>query len=215
MSVEKKGWLEYWVNPANWTFVGDFEGMYRDFEDPWLCQRRNRSAERRVVLALLQGRDFPKVLDLGCGLGGFTDLLRQYCRARHAWGVDIAATAIDRAQRSYPECTFLVRDVTREGLPPAEGGYDLIMVQEVIWYILPHLHTIFRQMHDALAADGVCFIEQSFPADQKFGREYLTSPEMLIGEYLAPAGFEVETQFRQVLPSEAVLLLKLTKGSRP
>ncbi len=207
----KKGWLEYWVDPKTWTFVGNFEGMYRDFEDPWLCQKRNKSVSRRVALTLLDGRRYDRALDIGCGLGGFTELLRRSLGIGLARGVDVSPTAVAKAQASYPSCEFVVADVAKEPIPGGEQPYDLILLQEVIWYILPQLRDIFDRIAASLAADGALLIEQSFPNAQNFGREYLTSPDMLLSRYLIPAGFKVDIQLREILETESVLLLKLKR----
>lgn len=182
MSDKSKSWLNYWVDPKSWAFKGDFEGIYKDFDDPWLCQQRNASTTRRFIMVLLGDRRYPRLLDIGCGLGGFTEALRNNTGADFAFGVDISPTAVAKATRRYPECQFGRLDITRDPLPRGESGgpYDLKMLQEVIWYILPHLSDVLSSIHRALSADGVFFIEQSFPDNPKFGREYLTSPGELI-----------------------------------
>jgi SAM-dependent methyltransferase len=207
----KRGWLEYWVDPKTWTFVGNFEGMYRDFDDPWLCQKRNESIERRVILAMLGDRQYGRVLDIGCGLGGFTDKLRRFVRASLACGLDISPTAVAKAAERFPDCEFVVADITRDKFPHEDRPYDLILIQEVVWYVLPHLSEIFARVHAALGPSGTLFIDQSFPSVQNFGREYLDSPDSLITKYLCPARFNVELQFRQVLEAETVLLANCGK----
>lgn len=213
MNDKSKGWLNYWVDPKSWTFKGDFEGIYRDFDDPWLCQQRNASIERRFIMILLGGRRYLRLLDIGCGLGGFTETLRQSSGADFACGVDVSPTAVAKAAERYHKCQFVATDITQAPLPRGEGGlpYDLILLQEVIWYLLPHLPDVLRSINESLAAEGVFFIEQCFPNNQKFGREYLTSPDELIEKYLRPAGFKIDIQFRQILSDESILLIKLTK----
>jgi len=104
-------------------------------------------------------------------------------------------------------------DITREPLPRSAGDlpYDLILLQEVIWYPLPHLSAVLRAINISLSAEGVFFIEQSFPNKQEFGREYFTSPDELIEKYRRPAGFKIDLHFHQILNVEKILLLKPTK----
>ena len=124
----------------------------------------------------------------------------------------MSPTAVAKASKRFPACSFAVADVTRDAIP-GRPPYDLVLLQELIWYVLPHLAEVFSKIHAALAVDGVLFVEQCFPNVQNFGREYLVGPDMLITQYLRPAGFAVELQFRQIFETESVLLLKLRKTS--
>lgn len=207
------GWLDYWVDPKTWRFRGDFEGMYRDFEDPWFCQRRNDFLERQVVLQILRDRHYQRILDVGCGLGGFTEILRKATDAEFVCGIDVSSTAIGKASAKYDGCQFKIADIRRDAIPlVAEGLYDLVMLQEVIWYILPELSDVFAKIGQSMTDEGILFIEQCFPSEQKFGKEFLQSADELISRYLMPGGFKVLMHYRQILEGEMVLLLKLEKG---
>lgn len=212
----RENWLEYWVDPTTWEFRGDFEGMYRRFDDPWEC-RKNVSELRRDVasLLLLRGRRFDRILDIGCGLGAFTDRLRSANdEAQLVLGVDVSVTAIAKARVLYPQCRFEVLDVGRDPLPGGERSWDLVLLSEVIWYVLPQLGMLLDGIHAALAARGILFIQQFYPGNQRFGLEYLTSPEELYTRYLTRAGFRREHEFVETLSDGWVQLISLVKADK-
>lgn len=187
--------------------------MYRDFEDPWLCQRRNDLIERQVVLQMLRDRHYSRILDVGCGLGGFTESLRKATGAAFVCGLDVSPTAITKASARYAGCQFGVADIRRASIPFVdEGPYDLVMLQEVIWYILPELAEVVGKIRRAMTENGILFVEQCFPAEQRFGKEFLQSADELLSKYLLPVGFKILMHYRQMLEGEMVLLLKLAKG---
>ena len=57
-------------------------------------------------------------LDLGCGPGHTTDLLRRALGATETWGIDASTSLVERARdRFAPSCTFLVHDMTTVPFP--------------------------------------------------------------------------------------------------
>lgn len=208
-----KDWLEYWVDPQTWQFRGDFDGMYRDFDDPWECRKSVSDFRRDLSLTmLLRNRRFGRVLDIGCGLGAFTDRLRTANgEATEIIGVDVSATAVGKARALYPQCRFEVLDIRSQPLPEGGSPWDCVIVTEVFWYVLPELGDILAKIYVALASQGILFVQQYFPAKQNFGLEYLTSPAELYGRYLQPAGFGREREYHELVGDGQYLLMTLTK----
>ena len=62
------------------AFVGDFEKMYLDEDkdcfDSWY-QEDSRQLNRNIALSILKGWNFNSVLDVGCGKGALTHLLKK------------------------------------------------------------------------------------------------------------------------------------------
>lgn len=208
----EKNWLNYWVDPETWKFIGDFEGMYKDFEDPWNCQARNKTIARKVVLSVLSELSHRTILDIGCGLGGFAEVLRNMPGTKSVHGIDISFTAIEKAKKTYPQCTFSVCNIIDQPLPLSSERYDLILLQEVIWYILPYLGKVFDSIYNSLSDTGTFFIEQSFPKNQKYGKEYVDSCESLINKYILPKSFKINYHYIEVLDGFSGHLLFLKKS---
>jgi trans-aconitate methyltransferase len=84
-----------------------------------------------------------RALDLGCGPGYTTDLLRRAVGAGETWGLDASRALIDRARSRFtPPCVFAVHDVTKSPFPVAP--VDIAYAR----YVLTHL----RDPGAALAA---------------------------------------------------------------
>ena len=74
-----------------------------------------------------------RILDLGCGEGGFTAALREH--GAHPLGVDVAAEPIRRARRHWPGVDF--RCVALEApLALDDGSFDVVWAGEVIEHVV-------------------------------------------------------------------------------
>lgn len=113
----------------------DFEAMYANEEldgyDSWR-QGDLRHARVQLALAMLAPYNFAKILDIGCGKGAVTHLLKR--ANNYVVGVDGSSTAIKKARASYPDIQFACCDALTavEQLPER---FDLITAQCVFAYI--------------------------------------------------------------------------------
>jgi len=115
----------------NNKFVGNFEEMYQNEKtdyDSWF-QSDLRDYGYQLSLAILNQYNFNSILDIGCGKGLFTSLLKK--RNNTVEGVDISPTAIKKAQASYKDIKFSVGDLNNLLV----HHYDLIVLKEVLSYV--------------------------------------------------------------------------------
>jgi 2-polyprenyl-3-methyl-5-hydroxy-6-metoxy-1,4-benzoquinol methylase len=116
-------------------FVGDFEEMYRHEElegfDSW-AQDDLGALDKRVSLAIVDGVPAQRILDVGCGKGGFTALLAQ--PGREVIGVDISATAVEKASARWPDVSFRVGTVDNLH-QVADGRFELVIAMEILSYL--------------------------------------------------------------------------------
>ena len=57
--------------------VGEFEEMYKDFDDPWEQTTREAwASEKAVGLNLIQKVKAKRIIELGCGLGHYTKRIK-------------------------------------------------------------------------------------------------------------------------------------------
>lgn len=151
--------------------VGDFEGMYRDHADPWGQERD--STDRAIALNLLERVGAKRVLELGSGLGVFTDEIRR--AGFDVLGVDVSQTAVDRARASWPECRFVAGDVLDRWVYD-DFRPDVIVMAQVTWYVLDKLDE-FLSMYRGLDA-YLLHMLVTYPAGvQKYGREKFVDAE--------------------------------------
>lgn len=108
-----------------------------------------------------------RVLEIGCGEGG--NLLPFAERGCKIEGIDLSQTRIRQAEdffRDYGHaCRFACRDFCATDATTDKGGYDIILVHDVIEHIPQALKEQFMtNVRRSLATDGIAFF--GFPAWQ-------------------------------------------------
>ncbi|MBE2205460.1 MAG: class I SAM-dependent methyltransferase [Chthoniobacterales bacterium] len=133
---------KYVFDQASRSLVGDWEKMYQQEAvegfDSW-HQEDSRQLQRMIALQILGMYNFGKILDVGCGKGAFTHLMKK--RNNEVIGVDVSETAIATAAVRYPDISFCVADVTRpDSLSDvvrkfSSPGTDLAVCAEILSYV--------------------------------------------------------------------------------
>ena len=168
-------------------FIGAFEEMYRRIDDPWNIGDA-REIQYDLVLYLIRRygicREGGKVLDIGCGKGAFTARLRDAVPAAEISAVDISPTAVAKAGEAYPATgiSFSVMDIEKD-YPALPGGYDLVVLSQMVWYILPALGGIISHLlGHVLREGGYLLVNQAFyrPEVQTYGKEVVSRVEDLV-----------------------------------
>ena len=126
----------------NGKFVGQFEEMYQNESteyDSW-CQSDLRDYGYLISLAVLNKYNFNRVLDVGCGKGLFTSLLKK--QNNFVLGVDASTTAIQKARASFKDVEFQTLLINQDLLADNYAwifmeykNFDLIVLKEVLSYI--------------------------------------------------------------------------------
>jgi SAM-dependent methyltransferase len=158
-------------------FAGGPEAFDRLYEnapqhDPWASGSPRYHYQRRkydALLGLLPARSYRRALDLGCGLGLFTERLSAY--AEEVVGIDISAVAI----RHGAERTRALKNVEmRQGDVMALGAdldarFDLIVIADTLYYLPAPiqdelLKTVAARVSRLLTPDGiVMLVNHYFP----------------------------------------------------
>src|SRR5262249_2794484 len=94
----------------------------------------NEWTERRAkeILQLFQGLNLqrPRILDLGCGRGWFTELLANFGVAH---GIDLSPEAIASAQLRRPDIKYVAGNIY--STPLEKNYFDIVISQEVIAHV--------------------------------------------------------------------------------
>lgn len=125
------------------------------------------------LLSKARGIEPSRALDLGCGPGHTTEMLRLALGGVETWGIDASASLVDRARARFaPACTFLLHDMTTAPYPVPH--VDVAYAR----YVLTHL----RAPAEALAAcstavrpGGLLVLEENcalFSEDPLFAKYY-------------------------------------------
>jgi len=150
-------------------------------------------------------------LDLGCGLGGYDELLVREHGAGHVTGVDVNAAAIDHARRRALDAGLADRltfHAVDEGpLPFADGAFDFAVSKDSI-VDMPEKAPVLAELYRVLAAGGRLFISDWFRGEAPYTPEmeawattgdetYEMASLRSTAAELAAAGFvDVETEDR-------------------
>jgi predicted TPR repeat methyltransferase len=151
-----------------------FDEMWKG-GDPWKLETSDFEQDKYTrQLALLEGRRFADVLEIGCGAGFFTRRLSQI--ADRVLGLDISANAIAQAQQTklpsasveFQVANIMDYDVRRS------GPWDLIVMSETICY-LGWLYSFF---------DVAWFASELFAATREGGRLLMANTCGGVEDYL-------------------------------
>ncbi|OLC77082.1 MAG: hypothetical protein AUH78_05170 [Gemmatimonadetes bacterium 13_1_40CM_4_69_8] len=89
-----------------------------------------RRGQRVLTIVASLALERPKILDLGCGNGWFSQELSRFGLVT---GVDLSAEAIAMAEASYPHIPFLAGNVLTDTI--LSGHFDLVVSQEVLAHV--------------------------------------------------------------------------------
>ncbi len=143
-------WLICRKNPAqDHTY---FNQVYSNKTNPWsyhleVQQERYRSALEFLDEVELAGK-IPRVLEIGCSEGAFTQLLALRCDSLLA--LDISSVALERAQERCSELRQVQFHEWNLSQDPAPGVFDVITVMDVLEYY--HSPAALRAARDKIVA---------------------------------------------------------------
>ncbi len=149
-----KNYNDYWVNFETGEFIGDFESMYKNVEDPWLHGNALSSHYDTIIQGLkeLHPKD-NNIVDIGCGKGGFSFRIAQEVPFQNYIGFDIAETAIAKANELAKEkslnsqLSFKVGDffsfISMLDEPQKILKGSSVLLIDVLWYLLHRREEFF------------------------------------------------------------------------
>jgi SAM-dependent methyltransferase len=164
-------------------FLRRFEEMYQNCADPHGQSKELQRIDYQIVLGVLAralqtrpGVEQPRILDVGCGLGYFTARVEEFLPEAQVAGCDISATAVEKAAKAAPKCTFFTADLNdRRTLP--EGKYDLALVLHVLQYFTDdEIGAVIGNLYRLLSPGGFVLAGHHLPKKMSFGR-FITSLE--------------------------------------
>jgi peptidoglycan/xylan/chitin deacetylase (PgdA/CDA1 family) len=132
----------------------DFEAFFARAEDPWGYTNDFERLKYEQTLALLDGMEIGRALELACAEGHFTKMLSP--RVAELLATDISEIALQRAAKSCADCrnvSFQRLDLIED---PITGPFDLIVCSEVLYYLedLAILREVATKLAGALSDGG-------------------------------------------------------------
>jgi SAM-dependent methyltransferase len=176
---------------------GFFEGLWKG-GDYWDFESSGYEHARcQHLLTMLEGRHYPRVLEIGCGAGFLTRLLARI--ADQIVALDISQAAIDRARAlCYGPAVvdFRVANIMNYK-PHVDGPWDLIVFSDTICY-LGWLYPFFDvawlavQLFDATRHGGQLLLANSMGE----GEDWLLRPWLIrtYRDLFVNVGYTIETE---------------------
>jgi trans-aconitate 2-methyltransferase len=117
-------------------------------------------------------------LDLGCGPGFTTEMLRGALDCADVWGVDRSAAFLDMARERFGACRFVEHDVTTTPFPVRA---DVIYVRFVLTHLPGAVELVGRWVSE-LQPDGLIIIDEPDAIETEIPvfRRYLEVAEALV-----------------------------------
>lgn len=163
--------------------IGEFEQMYRDFDDPWHQAAHDQLAsEKAVGISLLSrlkaAHGIRKVVDLGCGLGHYS--ARMAAIGLDVVGIDVSATAIQKARKLHGRTVEFAVGRFDDFAAIEKHRPDVIAMVEITWYVLEHLRPFVDFFKLRLPNTFLLHLLSTYPPGyQRRGTDWFTSlPEI-------------------------------------
>ena len=196
---------KYIIN--NGKFIRDFEGMYKNINDPW-NQQRDSDSDIPVFLAIQllcfivnSHRILVKsIMDIGCADGYHAIKLKHIFTEggkQEYFGTDISSTVIKRAESLIRnlqfDCRFSVDDITKYN-DSLTNRFDVIFSSKTLYYVAPEIDAVIDNISTYLSSKGVfCFVYNQ--SKDSYTSQWLTYE--LLREKLLALGF-IEHSFVEI-----------------
>lgn len=158
-------------------FIGKFDEMYREFEDPWMQKNQPNKYARMAGIYHLKNFGITSVVEWGCGLGYYADWIYKDTGII-AKSLDISPAAIEKAKTLFPNLDFEVAEIGSDF--EKYTNYDCILFAEIVWYILPQLKPIIAHLKTHCQGKYLLVNQVFYKGTQKYGTDYFTNLEEFI-----------------------------------
>ncbi|WNY23989.1 Trans-aconitate 2-methyltransferase [Methanimicrococcus hongohii] len=120
-----------------------------------------------------------RILDIGCGPGNSTRLIKDKYPEAYVLGIDKSPEMIETAKTDNPDIDFLIADAGEE-LEKTGSGYDIVLSSAAIQWI-PNHKELMVKMLSLLNPGGMLAVQvpltDKMPMYQKIMPDLLASPE--------------------------------------
>lgn len=137
-------------NPTNINTAGHWNDRYNGEEKRAAYAKESGSSRFRHALEFVKDGDH--VLDLGCGIGTFCELVKDTKPTCEVVGADISPVAMDQNQARRRDITYLINHIGREQLA-VENHFDVVFSGETLEH-LDDPRDLFRDAHKYLKPRG-------------------------------------------------------------
>lgn len=132
-------------------------GQYADQGTDYVHSHGNIvSPTKRFEKTLEFVKDGDKFLDIGCGVGVMTKLIKNTYPNCEVWGVDISDVAIAENAKERPDITYMQHYIGGTRLPK-DAYFDVVFAGEVVEHLDDPLD-VFKDAYRALKPGGMLIV---------------------------------------------------------
>ena len=181
------------------AFVGDFDGYYNDCDDPWEQSGAGGMASyyehsRSRLLRALREMQPSRILEVGCGLGYTTHIIANDYQHYAVTGCDVSAVALGKARQRFPELRFEQWNIADALLcEQVREQYDTVILNQLLWYVLDDLDTVFANALQLLTPNGALLIANAFARTQRYGNNIIKGYSGAVERFMAAPGFRLQS----------------------
>lgn len=136
-------------------FIGKFEEMYKAHENPWYQVEHAETSYSRIdAVNSIRRFKLKNVLEVGCGLGYYTNFLATECSDTKITGMDVSETAIQKAREKWSQLSFFAGNIKDQNDVWEDGLYDAVLFAEILWYVLEDIEEIKIKANKFLSSGG-------------------------------------------------------------
>lgn len=193
MDIDSTDYHDYVIKEGK--LIAEFEQMYqKSVGIPWHQDEQSEHIDVRLATELLRARGrVDWVVDYGCGLGYYLDILVRGLGAKGGEGFDVSETAVQKARSNFTNYDFRQADLTILNNPALKrdseesGPVTVHVIRGTLWYVFPKIETVVHNLVARLSREDALVVIQNFPPlDSSFvGKEVIPNPDALIKHFTA------------------------------
>lgn len=140
--------VKLWVRKKS-NFTESFTGL--TFKEIYKLGPRHKK-----VIEIFSRYRFQRLLDIGCGDGNFSILLKRLCSLKEVYGIDISESGVKKAKKNGVKA-FRV-DVDNKNLPFKDNYFDAIYAGEIIEHLFNPDHFL-DEVYRVLKPKGIFVLD--------------------------------------------------------
>lgn len=132
--------------------------------EKYLLFQRQRTQPAMDLASRLKGRAPKTVVDIGCGPGNSTAVLKRRFPNAHILGIDSSEAMVARAKEAHPDLSFSVT-----GAEALAGSYDLLFSNACLQWV-EHHEQLLPQLMSHLNAGGALAVQMPMNREEPLFR---------------------------------------------
>ena len=136
----------------------------------YLKFEKERTQPSIDLVARINHNNPKRIIDIGCGPGNSTNIVRSRWRDAEIIGLDSSAAMINKAKENFPEMKWHRADAT--GDLSALGKFDIVFSNAAIQW-LPNQETLLPKLFGMLNKDGVLAVQVPYTKEMPLCTELI------------------------------------------